>query len=57
MMQIGIASTMSTPRREATIRPPLHSRIGMSETRNTTAFADIYLPRFVANQAAKLSIL
>ena len=52
----GIASTMSTLSRDATSRPPLHSRMGIIDTMNTTAFADIYCPSVFANHIAILSI-
>jgi hypothetical protein len=52
MMQIGTAVHIGTFRSAATIRPPLHSRIGSRDTRKITSSAGMTVPRLLANQTA-----
>nr|AIF26451.1 hypothetical protein [uncultured bacterium fosmid pJB23D10] len=54
--QIGIATLISKFKNLATNNPALSSRIGIIETKRTTAQSGIYLPREFANFAAILSV-
>ena len=57
MMQIGRAVSRFTPRSFATIRPPLHSRIGKRETMKQTNSAGMICPRLFANQTATAFVI
>ena len=57
MMQIGTATQSLTPRSAATIRPPLHSRIGNRDTIKTTSSAGMNCPRFDANHVASVFVM
>ena len=55
--QIGTATPIGTPSSAATISPPLHSRIGNSDTIKMTSSAGITCPRLFANQVASALVI
>ena len=57
MTQIGIACQIFTFNKEATIKPPRHSRIGIKDVIKITTCADTCCPSVDANQVAMDSII